>query len=113
MAVSEHASGTFSPGATSSSWTTLTANPETTDAAVQVVVDANALAVGDTLDVRLIEKAISGGTARQAWAASVSGPQTSPLLVSPAMFCLHGWDVQVRQTAGTVRSFPWSVRKAT
>lgn len=112
MTVSVQASGTFSPGATSSSFTTLTAAPETTAGAFQILVDCNAMVAGDAFDVQLIEKVLSGGTARVVWRASISGAQAQPILASPTVMCAIGWDMQARQTAGTVRSFPWSVRKA-
>jgi hypothetical protein len=114
MAVSQHTSGTkdFS-GDVNTTWDTVTANPETTDGAIQVLVDTSNLVAGDTFEVQLLEKVLSGGTARVAWRQSVSGVQSQPCLMSPTLLVIHGWDVQMRQTAGTGRTFPWSVRLAT
>lgn len=109
MAIGTHTDGTFSPGATSTSWTALV-NTATDDRIIQVVFDAAALAAGDVVEVRITEKALSGGTARVAWIATAANALSEPLIVSPSMIVLHGWSVEARQTTGTVRSFPWSVR---
>lgn len=109
MAIAEYASGTFSPGATSTSWTTLS-GVNTDDRIIQVFFDCNALAAGDVVEVRVIEKALSSGTARVCWVATAANALSEPMIVCPSLIVLHGWSVDARQTTGTVRSFPWSVR---
>lgn len=113
MAISEHESGTKDfAGDVGDTWDVIqTTTPETTDGAFQILIDANALVAGDALEVDLIEKCLSGGTARECWHFVVTGPQSSPMIVSPTILLLHGWDFRMRQRAGTGRSIPWSIRK--
>lgn len=109
MAVSEHATG--SQTATVTTEHILTANPETTDGVFQLVVDVAAMVLGDTLELRIKEKARSGDTQRQVWMIPLIGPPTDTLFVSPPIMLLHGWDMTLKQTTGTGRAFPWSIRK--
>lgn len=110
MAISEHVSGT--QAATVNTEHTLnTTTPETTDGVFQVVVDLAAMVNGDTVELRIKEKALAAGTQRLAWYATYSHAQAAPLAVSPSLILLHGWDITLKQTAGTGRSFPWSIRK--
>jgi len=110
--VTQFNTGTFSPGATSESWTTVTTNPETTAGIFSLVVDTSTLAAGDVYEVRLRAKVVSGGSQQTYWDAAISGVPPNATLVFPAFMLMHGWDVQMRQRAGTVRSFAWSVRQA-
>jgi CRISPR/Cas system CMR-associated protein Cmr3 (group 5 of RAMP superfamily) len=115
MAITQHESGTKDfAGDVNDTWDVLnTTTPETTDGAFQIFVDANAIIAGDTLEGDLQEKCISGGTARKVWQFSITGAQALPMIVSPTVLLLHGWDFRMRQRAGTGRSIPWSVRKVT
>jgi len=110
MAISEYSTGTFSPGATSTTWTDLDAD-NADDGVYQVFFDAAALAAGDVVEVRIEERALSSGTDRVAWIASASNALSEPMIVSPSFILLHNWTLGARQTAGTVRSFPWSIRR--
>lgn len=85
--------------------------PETTDGIYQLVIDCNAMLKGDSLVVRIKEKARAADTQRLAWRMDLEGVQDEPLLVSPAIVLLHGWDMTLQQTAGTGRAFPWSIRQ--
>ena len=89
-----------------------TTTPETTDGAFQLVVDVANMVNGDTLTLRIKEKARSGDTQRTLWTASYRNAQARPLTASPPIILLHGWDMTLEQTAGTGRAFPWSIRKA-
>jgi hypothetical protein len=110
MPISEHASGT--QAATVGTEHTLnTTSPDTTDGAYQLVVDLSAMALGDKVELRIKEKALSAGTQRQAVVFTFANAQTDALFISPAVLLLHGWDMTLKQTAGTGRSFPWSIRK--
>lgn len=112
MAISEHTSG--SQTATINTEHTLNGtSPETTDGIYQLVVDLNAMALGDILELRIKEKARSGDTQRTVWTAVISHDQhaDSELFMSPSLILLHGWDMTLKQTAGTGRAFPWSIRK--
>ena len=112
MAIAEHASGTQT--ATINTEHTLNGTtPETTDGIYQFFVDLDAMVLGDILELRIKEKAISGGTQRTGLTAILAhDPSTdSNLWVSPSLILLHGWDFTLKQTAGTGRAFPWSIRK--
>ena len=89
-----------------------TTSPETTDGAFQLFVDVANMVNGDTLTLRIKEKARSGDTQRTLWTASYRHTQARKLTASPPIILLHGWAMTLEQTAGTGRAFPWSIRKA-
>lgn len=90
-----------------------TSTPETTDGVYQVFIDVSAMVAGDTTEIRIKEKATSGGTQRTLFCATLFHAQgaDSALWVSPSLVLLHGWDVTLKQTVGTGRTYPWSIRK--
>ncbi len=111
MAISETDSGTnvLVIGAE----TTLnTVTPNTTDGVYQLLVDVSNLAAGDVLEIRIKEKAKSGGTQRTIFTSVLSNAQgtDSAAWASPSLILMHGWDMTLKQTAGTGRSFDWSIR---
>jgi hypothetical protein len=112
MTIAEHEAGSQTATVTTEHVLNTT-TPETTDGIYQLVVDASAMVNGDELELRIKEKCRAGDTQRLAWFASYAHVQGSPLIVSPALVLLHGWDVTLKQTAGTGRAFPWSIRKVT
>ena len=110
MAISEHGTGTQT--ATINTEHTLnTTTPETTDGIYQLFVDTANMVAGDILELRIKEKVVSAGTIRQVLLATLAGAQSDPGWASPSLILLHGWDMTLKQTAGTGRSFPWSIRK--
>lgn len=112
MAITEHEAG--SQTATITTEHTLnTTSPETTDGVFQFFVDLDAMAVGDVLELRVKEKCRSGDTQRTVFTSVVSNDQgaDSALWASPSLVLLHGWAFTLKQTAGTGRAFPWSIRK--
>lgn len=112
MAISEHTSG--SQTCTISTEHTLNGTtPETTDGIFQLVLDLNAAADGDVFEIRVKEKARSGDTQRtiECFVVANNVSTDSELWVSPAVVLLHGWDMTLKQTAGTGRAVPWSIRK--
>lgn len=110
MAISEHATG--SQTATISTEHTLNGtSPETTDGIYQLVIDTANMAAGDTTEIRIKEKARTGDTQRQIFVSTLSGAQSDPLWVSPTFVLMNGWDMTLKQTAGTGRAYPWSIRK--
>lgn len=90
-----------------------TTTPETTDGVYQVFVDCDAMAVGDAVEIRIKEKVQSTGTQRTLIVGTFAHDPSAddPVWVSPTFLLLHGWDVTLKQTAGTGRAFPWSIRK--
>jgi hypothetical protein len=85
--------------------------PNTTDGVFQVFIDVSAMVAGDVLELRIKEKCRAADTIRQALMSTLAGVQSDPLWVSPSLILMHGWDVTLRQTAGTGRAFPWSIRQ--
>lgn len=109
MAITEYSTGTYNPGSTTTTWASQD-GPEASAGAIQVFVDLNELAAGDTVEMRMLEKTLSSSTARVVWSASFSDPQAEPVFASPVLLLMHGWSMEMRQTAGTVRDFDWSIR---
>lgn len=87
-------------------------SPETTDCIMQFFLDVANMAQDDDLEIRVKEKVISSGTQRLVFFATLADAQAEAF-VTPPLQLLHGWDVTIKQTAGTGRSFPWSIRKVT
>lgn len=74
-----------------------------------LVVDAGAMVAGDVVILRLYTKVLSGGTERLAYSATFAHAQGDPNKYSvpvPANISLRA---SLQQTAGTGRSFPWSL----
>lgn len=112
MAISEAYTGTQT-AVVSTEHTLNTTTPETTDGIYQLFVDVANLAAGDALEIRVKEKVVSAGSSRVIFASILVGAQgaDSAAWVSPSLILLHGWDMTIKQTAGTARTFPWSIRK--
>lgn len=108
MAITEYASG--SQTATITTEHALVSN-STDDGIYQIFIDCNAMVAGDTTEFTVKEKARSTDSQRVVFRATLSGAQAEPLWVSPSLILLHGWDVTLKQTAGTGRAYPWSVRR--
>ena len=110
MAISEHATG--SQTATISTEHTLNStSPETTDGVYQLFIDLANMVAGDVLEIRIKEKCRTGDTIRQLLLATLAGAQSDPRWASPSFVLMNGWDMTIKQTAGTGRAFPWSIRK--
>jgi hypothetical protein len=112
MAITEHASGTRTTGTPpEGSFTALGTGADTTDGVFQFFLDVSNLANGDTLEVQVLEKVLSSGTARLVFEAVFTNAQDEPVWASPALVLMHGWTLQIKQTAGTARDIYWSQRK--
>lgn len=110
MAVTTHAEG--SQACTVTTEHTLTAGPETTAGAFQVFMDFNPSVAIDVFEIRIKEKVIAGGTERVVWFDVVKNLQGEEKnWVSPVLMLINGWDVSIKQTLGTSRTIPWSIRK--
>lgn len=112
MAITEHATGTRTAGTPpEAGFTALGTAADTTDGIYQFWLDASAMARGDTLEIQVLEKVVSAGTAQLVFEAVLFNAQDEPAWVSPTIVLMHGWTFQVKQTTGTARSYPWSIRK--
>lgn len=74
-----------------------------------LVVDANAMANGDVVELRLKTKARSGGTSRLAYLATYSNVQSDPIKYSVPVPANIECQATLKQTAGTGRTFSWAL----
>lgn len=79
----------------------------------QLVLDWAALIAGDTLEVRIYMKARAADTARVLDLHTVTGDQATDILLTPEIPAGAYVKFTITQTAGTGRSFPWSVHAIT
>jgi hypothetical protein len=112
MAVTIYASG--SQTCVDTTEHTLSAASETEAGVFQVFLDLNDMTDGETLTIRLKEKAqSSGGTQRVFWYDIQSNAQgEEKIWVSPAFMLINGWalSIQADGSPGTP-VIPWSIRK--
>jgi len=75
-------------------------------------VDTNAMVNGDELELRVKMKVLTGGTVREVFFGTYAHVQGDPIKTSiPVVAPGHtsGIEFTLKQTAGTGRSFDWSV----
>lgn len=72
-------------------------------------VDANAMELGDTLELYADVAFESGGTKRQTFFVTYAHTQADPGKVSVPVVAPWGVTFHLKQTAGTGRAFPWFV----
>lgn len=107
----EHEAGTKTADGTLQ--TLNTTSPDLTDGVFQLAVGLVNMAAGDILELSILEKVEgTGGTQRLVWRGTYAHAQGELVAVSPPIILIHGWDMKLQQTAGTNRSYPWSIRKA-
>jgi hypothetical protein len=115
MAITEAYSGTVSVTGTEYSCpnaaTYSSGSSMTADGVYQVFLDTGDMVFGDQLQIRIYEKVRSGGSQRVIYEAILTGTMADSW-VSPSLILLHGWDVAVKQLAGTSGiTVEWSIRK--
>ena len=89
-----------------------TLSTQTTAGVYTLAVDANAMAAGDTLVLRVYGKARSSDSERLMFESAYSDVQADPLKLSFAVISPHHFKATLTQTAGTGRAFPWAVYAA-
>lgn len=113
MAVSKHASGTQT--ATISTEHTLDASPAV--GVFTLHVDANAMASGDTLELRVYQMVLTGGTTRVVFLGTFTDAQSADdkikvsVPISNDLTETNGLKFTLKQTAGVGRAFPWKILK--
>ncbi len=105
MAVTEVASGTQA----ATIGTEHTLSTQTGAGVYTLVVDLADLAAGDIVTLRLKTKVLSGGASRLAFVAEYAHAQAAPAAVSVPVPVAHEITATLEQTAGTGRSFDWSL----
>ncbi len=112
MAITEIYSGT--QAVVNDEWSltadTTTKAAITTDGVFQVFADVSDMVAGDVLVLSIYEKCRSGGAQRNVYEQTLTGVQSAPLWVSPALILLHGWEVTAYAASGTITVL-WSIRQ--
>lgn len=75
----------------------------------QLMVDGNALANGDVVELRCKAKVLSGGTERILFVQAYSNAQGDPVKMSIPVTVPQTSTWTLKQTAGTGRSFDWAL----
>jgi hypothetical protein len=113
MAITEAYSGSAAIGATEYSApnnANYSAGSAITDDGVyQVFLDTSDMVAGDQLVVKIYEKCRAVDTQRDIYESTLTGTMTDTW-VSPSLILLHGWDVTLTATSGTI-TVNWSIRK--
>ena len=82
---------------------------DTTGQTYVLVIDCANLAMGDTVEIRLYTKCLSGGTERLAYLRSYAHVQGEPIKYSVPVPADQHVKATLKQTAGSARQFPWSL----
>jgi hypothetical protein len=84
-------------------------NPKIISTVAQVIVDLSNMEAGDVTEIRIYRSAKSGADPKvvEIWIAV--GAQGRPIFVSPPIIFTPNWRVTLKQTAGTGRSYDWSI----
>lgn len=77
-----------------------------------LVVDTNNMAAGDALTLKIKTMAIGSGVTRLAYTLTYADLQAEPVKYSVPVPSNNSITVSLTQTAGTSRSFPWSLLRA-
>lgn len=85
-------------------------DPKTNAAVAQLFVDLSNMQAGDVTEIRIYAAVLGGGTPRVVELWTAVGAQGRPVFVSPPIIFTANWRVSIRQTAGTGRSYDWSIR---
>jgi hypothetical protein len=112
MAITESHSGTEAVTTTEWSMTSdsSTLGAITDDGIYQLWLDLNDMVLADELEVRIYEKVRSGDTQRQVHMWKFKHVQTDKNWASPTLILLHGWEMTLKATVGTITVL-WSIRK--
>ena len=72
-------------------------------------VDLTNMASGDTTEIRIYKKVLTGSTLTQIDIYTFTDGQTNDVFFIPFVSCPFGYKVTLKQTAGTNRNYDWSV----
>lgn len=104
MAVTENTGGSVTTDGTEQTLATVT-----TANTYVLVIDANAMANGDVIELRLKTKARSGGTSRLAYFATYANVQGQPNKYSVPVPVNVEIIATIKRVAGTDRAYPWAL----
>lgn len=74
-----------------------------------LVVDLNNLANGDTVELRIKTKVLTGSTARLAYMTTYVNAQSEPNVYSLPVPSPYSFEATLKQVAGSGRSFDWAI----
>ena len=72
-------------------------------------IDLTNMTATDVLDIFLQAKVLSTSTLRNVYSLTIAGVQSDPNFMSIPIPAVNGVQFQIKQTAGTGRSYDWSV----
>jgi hypothetical protein len=87
-----------------------TLDSPTTNATYVFHADTVNLALGDLVELRIYDM-VDGTNYRQLWKGTYQNPQINNGKASPPIAVTTQAKFTLKQTAGTGRAFPWSVRR--
>lgn len=107
MAATQESSGTQTATVT----TEHTLATITTDKPFQLIVDIDALAAGEYVEIKVKRKVLSGGTTRTFAGGIYSwlDADVGPIVITPPILSTEEYVVTLKQLNGTGRAFPWAV----
>ena len=77
----------------------------------QLFLDLSAMVAGDSYTLRIKEKVQSTGVQRTVQTTVLSGAQSDPIYVTPALALFNGWDFTLVSSGGVARTIGWSIRQ--
>ena len=89
--------------------TTLTPMTDAQD--VSAWVKFASLAVADRFQVEILDKMTGMGDAQETVEKFIVQGPGSPVILTPFIPLIHGWDIRVTKLSGTDRTVTWSLRK--
>lgn len=113
MAISEIYSGSASIGTTEYDLpsASTTKSSQVADGVFQLFLDLNAMTANEAYRLRIYEKTRSTDTQRLVEDLTISGVQTEPVYVTPALLLMHGWTFTLTKTLGADQTITWSIRQ--
>jgi len=109
MPIAEHESG--SQTAVINTEHTLGTADDGTDGVFQHDLDVSAMVRLDELEIRLYDKCQATGVSLLIHMWKIRHAQADGLWRSPVMVFMHARKLTIKQTAGTGRIIPWSVKR--
>lgn len=101
-----------SSGTTNTDGTTQTLATDTNAGWIQAMLDTSLLANGDSLQILVQVKTLTGSTYATVFDSIYSNIQAEPVKVTPTLYSPFGFKLQMKLVAGTNRNIDWSVNRS-
>lgn len=88
-----------------------TLSSQTTAGIYQLFLDVSNLTANEEYRLRIYEKARTTTAQRVVDETIISGVQTSPIYVTPALLLKNGWTFTLKKNQGTNKIIDWSIRQ--